>query len=280
MPGRIAALMTLGAAAGLCACGSSVSAKPVVTRSATAPPTPNVAAVIAPAGRLRVAIPAEPGFLASKDPASGQLRGVAIDLGNALAVRLGVPFSPTVYASFGQVKAAVSSGAADIALLPITPDNQAALSMAPALLLLPHAEVVRSSSPYRSAADLDRAGVRIASVAGAGHTAALTRMLRLAKVIPVASDAAGHALLDSGGADAFADGRFALLQSSSSHPGERILDDNFFVPQFAIAVPHGATAALQVVTAFTADEISSGAVKVAIDHTGLSAIDVAPKPGG
>jgi polar amino acid transport system substrate-binding protein len=279
MRGRFAAVVALGAAAGLCGCGSSSpSATQAAAHPASAQPTPNLASVIAPTGKLRAAIAAEPGFFAAKDPASGQLAGIAIDLGNALAARLGVPFSPTVYASFAQATAAVASGAADIAFVPSIPTIQAALSVAPPFLLLPHTEVVRSSSPYHSTADLDRAGLRIASVAGAGHTAALTAMLKQAKVVPVASDAAGHALLDSGGADAFADGRFALLQSASSHAGERILDDNFFVPHFAIAVRLGATAALKVVAGFTADEISSGAVKAAIDHTGLSAIEVAPLP--
>jgi ABC-type amino acid transport substrate-binding protein len=51
---------------------------------------------LAPTGKLRVAFVSGP-LYATKDPATGELKGVAVDLGKDLARRVGVPFDPVVY---------------------------------------------------------------------------------------------------------------------------------------------------------------------------------------
>ena len=57
--------------------------------------TPEQKAQLAPTGKLRAAVVTIP-FLAKKD-ASGEVTGVAADLGAEMARALGVPYEPTVY---------------------------------------------------------------------------------------------------------------------------------------------------------------------------------------
>src|SRR5262245_66202784 len=71
---------------------------------------------IAPTGSLRAALVKIP-FLAKQDTASGQLKGVAPDLAEELARRLGLPYQPMPFDSPNAGIAALRSGAADITFL-------------------------------------------------------------------------------------------------------------------------------------------------------------------
>ena len=53
--------------------------------------SPDIVTELAPTGTLRVAINFGNSVLAQKDPATGELRGVAVDVMRELASRLGVP---------------------------------------------------------------------------------------------------------------------------------------------------------------------------------------------
>src|SRR5262249_54357385 len=75
------------AAAGLLICAVSQVGATSEPRSA-----------MAPMGKLRVAFLLGP-IYATKDSATGELKGVAIDLGQELAQRIGVPFEPITFAS-------------------------------------------------------------------------------------------------------------------------------------------------------------------------------------
>src|SRR5215470_13200541 len=52
---------------------------------------------LAPTGKLRVGLILSNQVLVSNDPQTGELRGVTVALGKALAKRLGVPFEPVGY---------------------------------------------------------------------------------------------------------------------------------------------------------------------------------------
>ena len=61
---------------------------------------------LAPTGKLRVGIAIAPtgsAFWATKDAATGKPRGVTIDLGAALAKKLGVPVEYVVFANSGEI---------------------------------------------------------------------------------------------------------------------------------------------------------------------------------
>src|SRR5690349_2359513 len=74
---------------------------------------PTARQVLAPTGKLRVAVyPGSPTSMV-KD-ASGETRGVAWDLGQALAARLGVPFEPVVFARPAEIVEGLKAGKADV----------------------------------------------------------------------------------------------------------------------------------------------------------------------
>lgn len=85
-----------------------------------APPQP-VIADLAPTGKLRAAINYGNPILATKDPATGQPRGVSVDLSRELAARLGVVPEFVTFDAAGKVVEAARSGAWDVAFVAIDP---------------------------------------------------------------------------------------------------------------------------------------------------------------
>ena len=63
-------------------------------------PTSEQRSALAPTGKLRVGFLSTTPIHATKDAASGEFKGPAVDLGKEMARRIGVPFEPVPYASF------------------------------------------------------------------------------------------------------------------------------------------------------------------------------------
>ncbi|MGQ0654001.1 MAG: hypothetical protein ACT4P4_17350 [Betaproteobacteria bacterium] len=71
---------------------------------AAAPRAPDAArAELAPTGKLRAGMNTGNTLFTTRDPASGERRGVSVDLMRELASRLGVPLELVVHATPGQV---------------------------------------------------------------------------------------------------------------------------------------------------------------------------------
>jgi polar amino acid transport system substrate-binding protein len=88
---------------------------------AASPLPPQAVSQLAPTGNLRAAINFGNPVLAVRDGASGEPRGVSVDLARELAQRLGVPVVLVLYPSAGKVVEALSSSAWDVAFVAIDP---------------------------------------------------------------------------------------------------------------------------------------------------------------
>jgi polar amino acid transport system substrate-binding protein len=268
----VAVLALFGAA-----CGKSSSSRTGAPSPATTTPTiasPAVVADLAPTGQLRLASVGHPGFLAHGNPPTG----VSIDLARALARRLGVPLVTTVYPDPATLIAAAQTPGWDVAVLPVTPALAKGVDYSGPVLLIPHTLLVRSGSSIQTLAQADQVGIRLASPAGAGHTAVLAGQLHSATLVQVASDADGITMLKAGQVDAYADGRFNIAKDSAQVPGSRVLGEDFFTARFAMVVAKGHAAGLAYLTEVVEELKASGAVQQAITAAQLSAVSVAP-PG-
>jgi ABC-type amino acid transport substrate-binding protein len=88
-----------------------------------------------PTGTLRVGIgvgASTSAFWAVRDPATGQPRGVTVDLAYALARRLEAPVQLVVYADSAEIVAAGPKGEWDVAFLPVDAERRKVLDYGPA----------------------------------------------------------------------------------------------------------------------------------------------------
>src|ERR1700691_2145282 len=88
---------------------------------------------LVPTGKLRVGVayaPASTPIFVAKD-AAGNVHGVPLDLGNALARTLGVPIEIVVVATTGELTDACSSGTIDIGFMPADDKRRTRVDFSP-----------------------------------------------------------------------------------------------------------------------------------------------------
>jgi polar amino acid transport system substrate-binding protein len=238
--------------------------------------TSAVRADLAATGKLRAAINYGNIILATKDQATGQSRGVAIDLAQEAAGRLGVPVEIVAYDSVAVMGDAAPSGVWDVAFLGSDPKREALMSFTAAYLEIEATYLVRADSPLRTAAEVDRAGLKVAAPSRANYELFLSRTLRHARLVSTAGADAAFDLLVKREVDALAGLTQALHDRLPHLPGARILEGRFMGVQQSIAVPRGRDAGLAFLRRVVEDAKASGLVARAIERTGARGVSVAP----
>jgi polar amino acid transport system substrate-binding protein len=238
--------------------------------------SPAVRRDLASTGTLRAAINYGNFILATKDRTTGESRGVAVDLTQELGRRLGVPVQIVAYDSVAIMGDAAPTGVWDIAFLGSDPKREALMSFTAAYLEIEATYLVPDASPLRTAAEVDREGVRVAAPARANYELFLSRNLKHARLVSAASGEAAVDLFASGQVEALAGLTQALLDRLPKLPGSRILPGRFMGVQQSIAVPKGRDAGLAYLRSVVEDAKASGLVARAIERTGARGVSVAP----
>jgi polar amino acid transport system substrate-binding protein len=231
---------------------------------------------LASTGKIRAGINYGNFILATKDKVSGESRGVAVDLLHDLGRRLGVPVEIVAYDSVAALGDAAPTGAWDIAFLGSDPIREKIMSFTSAYLELDATYLVPGGSALKSAAEVDRAGLRVAAPARANYELYLQRNLKQAQLLSESSNDAAFALLAAGKADALAGLTEGLLRMGAKLPGSRLVEGRFMAVQQSIAVPKGRDAGLAYLRSVVAEAKASGLVARAIEKTGARGVAVAP----
>lgn len=216
------------------------------------------AADLAPTGKLRAGINYGNFILATKDPASGESRGVAIDLTRELGRQLGLPVEIIAYDSVATMVDAAKAGAWDIAFLGADPARAGQISFTAAYLEIEATYLVPAGSPLRTVAGVDHEGVRVAAPARANYELFLSRSLKRAQLLRAESGEAAFDLLVTGKVEALAGLKQALIGLAEKLPGSRMLDGQFMAVQQAVGVPKGRDAGLLYLRGFVEDAKVSG----------------------
>lgn len=213
----------------------------------------------------------------ARDPATGELGGVLVEIVRALGARLGVEVVLVEQPTPRQVVDCLNGGVCDIASLGFDPSRVAQVGgFSPPFVQVDYTYLVPAGSPICSVVDVDRPGVRIALVRDHASTLALRRILRQAGQVDVETVDAAFDLLRAGNVDAWASVRPALLDYSSRLPGSRVLADSYGANHPALVIATGQTARLAYLSEFIEEAKASGLVQRAIEHAGQAGYQVAP----
>ena len=239
-------------------------------------PTPEARQALAPTGKLRVAFLLGP-IHATKDPATGELKGVAVDLGKDLARRVGVPFDPVVYPNPPALIDGAKSGAWDVALVGINDERAAVMDFSAPYMEVEQGFLVRAGVSIATASDVDKTGIRIGVLEKSVADLYLSRTLKNATLVRIKSIPENYALLDTEKADVIAATKTALFTGATSRPGSRVLDGRILVEPIGMGVPKGRNAAAAVyVGKFVEEAKAAGLVKSAIERAELRGVVAAP----
>jgi polar amino acid transport system substrate-binding protein len=214
--------------------------------------------------------------LVQRDAATGILRGVSVELAQALAERLGVPLELVPYANPAAYAESLRGTIPwDVGFAARDPARAEFLDFSPNYMEVDNVFLVPAGSHLHVVEDVDRPGVRVAVPQGSAPDLFLTRTLRSAQVVrvPGGLEPAVEAFA-SGLADAYGENAHLLHGVMAQLPvGARILEGRFNVVQMAIAVPKGRGATgLDWLAQFVAEASRDGTVARAIERAGLRGV--------
>jgi len=230
---------------------------------------------LAPTGKLRVGFLVTP-IHATKDAASGEFKGVAVDLGKELARRIGVPFEPVAYSSPPALVAGAKSGEWDVATTGINPERALILDFSAPYMEVEFGYLVPKGSSISTLSDADKPGVRIAVLQKSSPDIYLSGTLRSATLVRAPSIDGMVEALRAGRADALFGTKANLLNQAEKLAGARVLEGRSGVEETAIAIPKGRDLGAAYVRKFVESAKSEGLVKAAIERAALRGVVVAP----
>src|SRR3954447_10145817 len=210
---------------------------------------------IAPTGKLRVAIaisPAGGAFWSTKSEAGGYA-GVPVDLGRAMAEKLGVPVEYVVHQNSGQITDAAGKGTWDVTFLPKDPERETKMAFGPIYEVADATYIVKAGSTVTNFATLDQPGVKVAAVNNTTTMRGAIAHLKNAVVTGYQTYDEIFGLLQRGEIDAFALSRDQLNALAKKLPGTRVLDETFKKTVTAVAVPPNHPLALAFATKFMSE---------------------------
>ena len=261
--GRAAVLLLAGLLLSSCA---TVPAAPPGARSE-----------LAPTGKLRAAINFGNPVLAQKDPATGEPRGVSVDLARELGRRLGIPVELVTFDAAGKVFDALKKGAWDIAFLAIDPTRAAEITFTAPYVVIEATYLVPADSSLRTIEDVDRDGVRVAVGNKSAYDLYLTRTLKRAQLVRVPTSPAAIDVFLKDKLEAAAGVKQPLLQFAKTNPTVRVMDGRFMVIEQAMGTPRGREAGARYLREFIEEMKASGFVARGLERSGQGDATVAPK---
>lgn len=230
---------------------------------------PAVVRILAPSGTLRVGVyPGSPTSLVV-NPKTGERAGVALELGQLLGDRIGVPVQVVELGRLPLVLEALKAGAVDFTFTNATEARAKDMVFTPPLIRLELGYLVPPGSSITAVADVDARANRVGVTEGSSSQGVLTRTYQRAVVVPVASIKVGQEMLRQRQLDAFATNKGILFEMSDELPGFRVLDGRWGLENLAIAIPKGREAVLPFLGQFAQGVQGSGQLQAIVIRAGL-----------
>lgn len=239
-------------------------------------PTPEARNALAPTGKLRVGFISGSPIHATKDAASGEFKGVAVDLGKELARRIGVPFEPVAYSSVPALIAGATTGEWDVATMGINAERALVVDFTAPYMEVEFSYLVPQGSPISTLSDADRPGVRIGVVEKSSPDVYLTGTIRSATLVRAPTVAGMAESLRAGRADALFGTKAGMLSQAEKLAGARVLEGRSGGEETGVAIPKGRDLSAAYVRQFVESAKSEGLVKAAIERAALRGVVVAP----
>ena len=240
---------------------------------------PAAVADLAPTGKLRAVINLGNPVLASKDPATGQPRGVSVDLARELARRLDVQVDLLVVPSAGEAVDALANGRVDVGFFAIDPARAGTTAYTAPYVEIEGSYLVRNDSPLQANREVDRDGIRVAVGNKSAYDLYLTRELQRATIerAPTSPRVVDYFLANH--LDVAAGVKQQLEGDARRLGGLRLLPGRFMVIHQAMGMVKGKSAGAAYLGAFVEEMKASGFVADALKRHNIEGATVAPASG-
>lgn len=188
-------------------------------------------------GRLRAAINLGNPILANRDPVTGDLCGISVDLATRLAGELGVALDLVVYPAAGKAVEGVAQGDADIGFFAVDPLRGEDIAFTAPYVLIEGCYLVRDASSLTTNEQVDDENHTVVVGMASAYDLYLTRELKRARIVrsPTSPTVVDTFLAQK--ADVAAGVKQQLEADARRIGGLRLLPGRFMVIQQAMASP-------------------------------------------
>jgi polar amino acid transport system substrate-binding protein len=237
------------------------------------------AATIAPTGTLRAVFLGLNPVHGRMDPQTGKASGPVPDIVEALAKKIGVPFTIVPAPNATGIVSALNARDADIGFLAYDEARARDVDFGAPIMVMLNSYLVKGDSAIRRSTDVDRAGVTVAAVRGQTQELFVSSHLKNAKIrifeaMPPQNEVEMLLLKDQ--VDAFAINRQRSLDAEAASSNTlRALTDSFLAVDQSFVVRKGDRAKLPVLEQFAAEIRASGLIRASIERAKLVGVDVA-----
>ncbi len=194
--------------------------------------TAGITGDLAPKGALRASINLGNPVLAQGTQTAPT--GVTVDIAHEVAARLDAPVELVCFDAARKSLAAMTAGQADICFLAIEPAREAEVAFTGPYVVIEGVFVAGRDSDFTTAADIDRAGVRIGVNRGSAYDLFLSRTLQHASVV---RGEEGVDEFRARGLEVVAGIRQPMTEFVATHPEVRLIEDRFMQIQQAVGTP-------------------------------------------
>lgn len=231
----------------------------------------------APTGRLRAAINIGNPILASRNPHSGEVSGVSVDLAQGWADHLGVPLELIVVETAAASVDRVARDESDVGFFAIDPKRGEGVFFTEPYLLIEGCYLVRNDSPITSNEAVDRPGLRVVVGQGSAYDLYLSRELKAASIERAPSSPAVVEHFLATGADVAAGVKQQIADEAARLGGLRLLPGRFMQIRQAMGCPKGrGEAAAQALRAYIDQAKGAGIVARSLERHGVQGVSLAP----
>lgn len=237
---------------------------------------PSLQTALAPTGKLRVGINYGNPVLATRDAATGELHGVAVDLARELGRRTDLTVEIVAFESAGKMFDAVKVGAWDVAFLAVDPGRADEIDFTAPYVEIEGTYLIPAGASFHNVADVDRNGVRVGVSAKSAYDLFLSRNLKHAQIVRAQSPELAFDLILSSKVDVLAGVRQTLVASSAKLAGSRVFDDRFMAIGQALGIVKGRGAGIKYLREFIEDVKASGFIARALAQSGVGGVTIAP----
>jgi len=238
---------------------------------------PRILQQLAPNGVLNAAIYTGNFLLVTGTNAEGGPAGVSPDMAQAIANNLGVKLVLKPFKNQGEAVDAAATGECGIVLVGSDPARAERIDFAPAYVEIEATYMVPKDSRFKTVAEVDSKGVRIAVFGVGAYGLWMDRNIKNAELIRADGLESSLQLFMSEKLDALAGLKPGLITDLQKHPNYRILDGHFMTVQQAIATKKGNEQGFAFLKSFTENSKASGFVAQLISKHGVEGrLSVAP----
>jgi len=233
-------------------------------------------AELAPTQVLRVALNLGNPILVQKDPTSGQLAGVTVDMSRDIGNRLGVPVEFKEFDSAGKVSQCAMQNVWDIAFLAIDPKRAVDILYTEPYVHIEGTYMVTQASTLRNQEDVDKPGVKVAVGEGTAYDLFLSRHLQHAEIVRFETSEVSLQQFSGQGLEVAAGIRQPLEHFARDEGGFRVLEGYFTLIEQAVGCPRGRPLAAAFLSRYVQQAKQSGFIADGFRRSGQPPLFIPP----